>query len=69
MTRVCRACDKVIVPPQAAVLVAHQESNSGPGWDIWAHADHVDDVELIDPVLLRIMTRIWAARAGSGGSA
>lgn len=60
--RYCRACDGVIEDPADAVLVAHELGNSGPGWDVYAHRDHVDDVELIDPDLLRIMTRIWAAR-------
>ncbi|WLW55581.1 hypothetical protein [Streptomyces sp. YU58] len=59
---VCRACDEEITDPADGVIVAHELGNSGPGWDVWAHRDHVDDVELIDPVLLRIMTRIWAAQ-------
>ena len=59
---VCRACDEVIEDPEDVVIVAHELGNSGPGWDVWAHRDHADDVELIDPDLLRIMTRIWAAR-------
>ncbi|WP_210587113.1 hypothetical protein [Streptomyces sp. GESEQ-35] len=58
---VCRACDGLITDPDDAVAVAYEEAASGPGWTIWAHRDHVDDVDLIDPVLLRIMTRIWAA--------
>ncbi|MHB9848961.1 hypothetical protein ACSYGO_06900 [Streptomyces krungchingensis] len=60
--RVCRACDQVIEDPADVVLVTHEPGNSGPGWDIYAHRDHVDDVELIDPDLLRIMMRIWTAR-------
>ncbi len=63
MLHVCRSCDGVITDPDDAVLVAHELGNSGPGWDVYAHRDHVDDVELIDPDLLRIMTRIWAAKA------
>ncbi|MFF1603623.1 hypothetical protein ACFVYV_40315 [Streptomyces mirabilis] len=59
--RVCRACDEVITDPADAVLVAHELGNSGPGWDVYAHRNHADDVELIDPVLLRIMLRLWAA--------
>ncbi|WP_155059927.1 hypothetical protein [Streptomyces blattellae] len=58
---VCRACDEVITDPADAELVAHDLGNSGPGWDIYAHRDHVGDVELIGPDLLRIMLRIWAA--------
>jgi len=60
--RVCRACDEVIEDPADAVLVAHELGNSGPGWDVYAHREHADDVELIDPDLLRIMTRVWAAK-------
>ena len=61
-TRVCRACDALITDPADAVVVAHEMGNSGPGWDVYAHRDHVDDVDLIDPNLLRIMTRIWAVK-------
>lgn len=62
---VCRACDGLITDPAEAVLVTHEEAMSGPGWDVWAHREHADDVELIDPDLLRIMTRIWVARAAA----
>jgi len=58
---VCRACQEVITDPADAVAVAHELGNSGPGWTVWAHAEHADSVELIDPDLLRIMLRIWAA--------
>jgi len=60
--RVCRACDELITDPGDAVAVAHELGNSGPGWTVWAHRDHADEVELIDPDLLRITTRIWAAK-------
>ncbi|MFI6661515.1 hypothetical protein ACIBL8_39045 [Streptomyces sp. NPDC050523] len=62
-TRVCRACDAPITDPADAVVVAHEMGNSGPGWDVYAHRDHVDDVALMDPDLLRIMTRILAVKA------
>jgi hypothetical protein len=58
---VCRACDGLITDPEDAVPVAHDLGNSGPGWTVWAHREHADDVPLIDPDLLRIMLRIWAA--------
>lgn len=64
MTRVCRACQEVITDPHDAVIVMRELSNSGSGWDVYAHREHADDVELIDPDLLRIMTRIWTVRAG-----
>jgi hypothetical protein len=60
--RVCRACDEVIEDPEDAVIVLHELSNSGPGWDVYAHRDHAHDVETIDPDLLRIMTRVLASR-------
>lgn len=59
---ICHTCDEVITDPADAVLVAHELGNSGPGWDVYAHRDHVDDVELIEPDLLRITTRIWAVK-------
>ncbi|MFC8514619.1 hypothetical protein [Streptomyces sp. NPDC057257] len=58
---VCRACDEPITDPENAVAVLHDIGNSGPGWTVWAHRDHADDVERIDPDLLRIMIRVWAA--------
>jgi len=61
MIRVCRACDETITDPDDAVVVAHELANSGPGWTVWAHRDHADDAPLIDPDLLRIMMRLWAA--------
>ncbi|EPD65609.1 hypothetical protein HMPREF1211_02164 [Streptomyces sp. HGB0020] len=63
VTRVCRACDEEITDPADGVIVMHETGNSGPGWDVWAHREHADDVELIDPDLLRIMTMIWVAQA------
>ena len=57
--------DEVITDPDDAVIVAHELSNSGPGWDVWAHRDHADEVELIDPDPLRIMTRIWVVKAAA----
>ncbi|WP_085208850.1 hypothetical protein [Streptomyces sp. Amel2xC10] len=59
--RVCRACDEPITDPDDAVAVVHELGNSGPGWTVWAHRAHADEVELIDPDLLRILLRIWAA--------
>lgn len=59
--RVCRACDGLIEDPEDAVIVMHETGNSGPGWDVYAHRDHADAVPLIDPDLLRIMLRLWAA--------
>jgi hypothetical protein len=58
---VCRACDEVITGPDDAVIVMHEQGNSGPGWDVWATVI-TPTVELIDPDLLRIMTRIWATK-------
>ncbi|MFF0591953.1 hypothetical protein [Streptomyces antibioticus] len=59
-TRVCRACDEPITDSDDAVAVVHELGNSGPGWTVWAHRAHADEVELIDPDLLRILLRIWA---------
>ncbi|AVH61068.1 hypothetical protein C4B68_08955 [Streptomyces dengpaensis] len=62
---VCRACDGLSTDPADGVIVMHELGNSGPGWTVWAHREHADDVELIDPVLLQIMTRIWVAQAAA----
>jgi hypothetical protein len=59
---VCRACDEPITDPDDAVIVAHDLGNSGPGWTVWAHRDHADLVDVIPDDLLRIMTRVWAAK-------
>lgn len=59
---VCRYCDSLITDPADAVLLWHEEGLSGPGWDVYAHREHADLVEVIDSTLLRIMTRIWSAR-------
>lgn len=59
--RVCRACDQIITEHETAVAVAHELGNSGPGYTIWAHPEHVDEVEIIDPKLLDFMLRLWAA--------
>ncbi|MGW4991882.1 hypothetical protein ACWEQ3_30220 [Streptomyces mirabilis] len=64
---VCRYCDALITDPADAIAVAHDMGNSGPGWTVWAHREHANLVELIDPDLLRIMTRIWAARRSEAG--
>ncbi|MFJ3772462.1 hypothetical protein ACIPX0_12280 [Streptomyces sp. NPDC090075] len=65
MTLVCRACQEEISDPADAVAVMHELGNSGPGWTVWAHREHADDVELINPDLLRIMTRIWVVQAAA----
>ncbi|MFJ9560983.1 hypothetical protein ACIRQQ_13195 [Streptomyces fuscichromogenes] len=59
---VCRHCDETITDPADAVVIGHDPGNSGPGWTIYAHRDHVDLVDLIDPVVLSVMVRLWAAR-------
>lgn len=61
--RVCHVCEGLIADPKDGVIVAHELGNSGPGWDVWAHRNHADDVELVDADLLRIMSRIWVAQA------
>jgi hypothetical protein len=60
---VCRACDEPITDPDDAVLVAHEEGNSGPGWDVWAHRAHVAQALEPDPGYVRIMARILLAQA------
>jgi hypothetical protein len=59
---VCRACDEPITDPDDAVCVGHELGNSGPGWDVWAHREHVDQVGP-DPAAVRILARVLIARA------
>lgn len=67
--RVCRHCQEEIANPEKdGVIVAHELGNSGPGWDIWAHREHAEQVDLIDDDLLRIMLRIWTAQSGTQGA-
>ncbi|GAA2663764.1 hypothetical protein GCM10010307_84440 [Streptomyces vastus] len=64
--RVCRHCQEAITDPETnGVIVAHELGNSGPGWDIWAHRWHAEQVQLINDDLLRIMLRIWAAQSST----
>ncbi|MFF4054010.1 hypothetical protein ACFYZ5_46360 [Streptomyces chartreusis] len=64
---VWRACDGLITGPADGVIVAYEEGMSGPGWQVRAHREHTNDVELIDPDLLRIMTHIWTLFSYSYG--
>ncbi|MDX3541314.1 hypothetical protein PV729_07700 [Streptomyces europaeiscabiei] len=67
--RVCRHCQEEITDPETdGVIVAHELGNSGPGWDVWAHREHADLVDLIDDDLLRIMLRIWSAKLEQPGA-
>lgn len=63
--RVCRHCDEVIGNPDDAVYLGHQEANSGPGWEVWAHRAHADLVGP-DPVALGILARVLIHRALNG---
>ncbi|MFF3848066.1 hypothetical protein [Streptomyces sp. NPDC002328] len=58
----CHACGELITDPDDAVYVGHEPGNSGPGWDIWAHRAHVDQVGP-DPAAERILLRVLLARA------
>ncbi|WP_196218180.1 hypothetical protein [Streptomyces blattellae] len=31
-----------------AVFLWHEQGMSGSGWDVYAHPEHVDDVDMID---------------------
>ncbi|MFD4969540.1 hypothetical protein [Streptomyces sp. NPDC058424] len=59
---VCRACHEDITDPDDAVYLGHEEGNSGPGWSIWAHRAHVDQVEF-DPVAMRALARVLIVQA------
>lgn len=57
-----RYCDGPIADPGDAVLAGHEQGNSGPCWDIWAHRPHAGLVEP-DPVAIRIQARVLLSRA------
>jgi len=46
-SRVCRTYEGLGADPADGVIVAYEPGNSGPGWDVWAHRDHVGDAELV----------------------
>jgi len=60
--RFCRHCDEPIADPADAVYVGHEPSNSGPGWEIWAHRAHVELLRP-DPKGTAILARVLVARA------
>ncbi|MEU6415999.1 hypothetical protein [Streptomyces spiralis] len=62
---ICRHCDEPITDPDDAVFLWHEEGNSGPGWDVWAHRAHADLVEP-DPAPMRILARVLLHRALHG---
>lgn len=59
---VCRACQAPILDPDDAVYLGHEEGNSGPGWEVWAHRAHVDQVGP-DPVAMRALARVLIVQA------
>ncbi|AZQ40168.1 hypothetical protein EJ357_00505 [Streptomyces cyaneochromogenes] len=59
----CRACEELITHPADGAIAAQELGNSGPDWDTWAHREHAEDIEPIDPDLPRITTRIRAAHS------
>lgn len=59
---VCRHCDEPIADPDDAVYLGHEEGNSGPGWEVWAHREHADLVGL-DPDATNILARLLIVRA------
>ena len=61
-TPACQACGEPIPDPDDAVYLGHEEGNSGPGWEIWAHRAHVDRVGP-DPVAMRALARVLIAQA------
>lgn len=59
---VCHYCNEPITDPDDAVYLGHEEGDSGPGWDIWAHREHADLVGP-DPVATRALARVLITRA------
>jgi hypothetical protein len=60
---VCRACGEPITDPDGAVYMGHEDGNSGPGWDVWAHRDHIAQAAELDPTYVRIVARMLILRA------
>jgi hypothetical protein len=60
--RVCRHCGERIADPDDAVYLGHEDDNSGPGWDVWAHREHADLVGP-DPDAIRIVARVLIVTA------
>ncbi|MET9914849.1 hypothetical protein ABZZ74_50710 [Streptomyces sp. NPDC006476] len=62
--QVCRYCDGPIIDPDDAVAVAHEMGMSGPGWTVWAHAEHA---ALVDPDAdadaVRILSHVLIVKA------
>lgn len=63
----CRHCDRLILDPDDAVVVAYVHANSGPGWVVWAHSAHAHLVQP-DPYPLALLARIRALCAGSSAT-
>lgn len=58
--RFCRHCDEPITSDP--VVVAHEETASGPGRIVWAHREHARLVQP-DPQLLHPLLRIRLRKA------
>lgn len=54
---VCRQCDEPITDPSDVIVVAYEQTNSGPGRTVWAHRAHAHLVHP-DPRLLQLLARI-----------
>lgn len=65
---VCRACDGLITEEEDAVFLWHEPGMSGPGWDVYAHREHVDQVEE-DDAPIRILARVLVAKLTSPDAA
>lgn len=53
----CSYCNTPIPDPDDAVYMGHEMSDSGPGWEIWAHRAHADLIQP-DPVATAALARV-----------
>ncbi|MFB8777971.1 hypothetical protein [Streptomyces broussonetiae] len=60
--RFCYPCGEQITDPDDAVYLGHEMSDSGPGWDLYAHRAHVEQSGP-DPVATRIVARLLIVQA------
>lgn len=61
MIAICTVCEGLIASPDEGVRVATFSSDSGPGWDVWAHVEHAH-LARPDPVAERALERVAELR-------
>ncbi|MGW2014000.1 hypothetical protein [Streptomyces sp. NPDC001927] len=60
----CRGCEGVITEAEDAVFLWHEPGSSGPGRDVYAHREHIQQVRE-DETAIRLLARILVRRLTS----